>query len=339
MKEVIYMAKNSSIMIQKSINQFDNKKNEKEKNLIFIIPYFGKFNNYFQLFLNSCGTNSEFTWLIFTDDKSDYDYPNNVKVIYMDFKELKNIIKNKFSNINIKIDNPYKLCDLKPAYGYIFSDYIKEFDYWGHCDNDLIFGKISHFIDLNKLSNYDKIGVLGHLTIYKNNDNVNKLFMSTNRFEQVMNTLDINHFDEVLLDSINNIFINNNKQIYLLDKIADICVERNNFQIVNYDIVKDCFNVEKKQKIFFLWNNGVLTKNIIKGKQICEEEYMYIHLQKRKMKVLNKNTKIYKIIPNSFDDIEESYFSKNYKKIKTKHINLHYIKYRTKCLINKLKTK
>ena len=33
---------------------------------IFIIPYFGHFNNYFQLFLNSCAYNRDFDWLIFT---------------------------------------------------------------------------------------------------------------------------------------------------------------------------------------------------------------------------------------------------------------------------------
>ena len=30
--------------------------------VVFIIPYFGKFNNYFQLFLNSCAYNKKFEW-------------------------------------------------------------------------------------------------------------------------------------------------------------------------------------------------------------------------------------------------------------------------------------
>ncbi|WP_333562533.1 DUF6625 family protein, partial [Lactobacillus amylovorus] len=40
----------------------------------FIIPYFGHFNNYFQLFLNSCKYNSNYDWIIFTDDRTKYDY-------------------------------------------------------------------------------------------------------------------------------------------------------------------------------------------------------------------------------------------------------------------------
>ena len=51
-----------------------------KKNCIFIIPYFGKFNNYFQLFLNSCSTNENYNWLILTDDDGKYDYPKNVEV-------------------------------------------------------------------------------------------------------------------------------------------------------------------------------------------------------------------------------------------------------------------
>ena len=36
------------------------------KKCIFIIPYFGKFNEYFTLFLKSCKNNKEFNWLILT---------------------------------------------------------------------------------------------------------------------------------------------------------------------------------------------------------------------------------------------------------------------------------
>ena len=55
------------------------------KKCIIILPYFGKFNNYFNLFLKSCEKNPDFSWLIFTDDKSKYNYPENVRVEYMKF--------------------------------------------------------------------------------------------------------------------------------------------------------------------------------------------------------------------------------------------------------------
>ena len=36
----------------------------------FIIPYFGKLPNYFDLFLKSCKYNGGYRWIVFTDDKT-----------------------------------------------------------------------------------------------------------------------------------------------------------------------------------------------------------------------------------------------------------------------------
>lgn len=60
-----------------------------KKKICFIIPYFGNFKNYFQLFLNSCRLNSDINWLIITDNKDEYDYPKNVKRIELGFNDLR----------------------------------------------------------------------------------------------------------------------------------------------------------------------------------------------------------------------------------------------------------
>ena len=59
------------------------------KKCVFILPYFGKFNNYFPLFLKSCEKNPTYNWLIFTDCKEKYNYPENVDVVDMTLQELK----------------------------------------------------------------------------------------------------------------------------------------------------------------------------------------------------------------------------------------------------------
>lgn len=71
------------------------------KKIVFIIPYFGKFNNYFQLFLNSCQYNADLCdWIIFTDDRSKFEYPNNVFVHYTEWEEIKNIYQ---ANLNLRL--------------------------------------------------------------------------------------------------------------------------------------------------------------------------------------------------------------------------------------------
>ena len=59
------------------------------KKIIFICPYFGKYPNYFNLTLNSIKYNDTIDWLIITDIKKIYEYPQNVKIINMTFDELR----------------------------------------------------------------------------------------------------------------------------------------------------------------------------------------------------------------------------------------------------------
>ena len=60
-----------------------------DKKICLIILYFGKLPNYFDLWLNSCKYNSSIDFLIFTDDRTEYDYPKNVRVIYTSFEKIK----------------------------------------------------------------------------------------------------------------------------------------------------------------------------------------------------------------------------------------------------------
>ena len=109
-------------------------------NIKIIIPFFGKLPDYFDFFLESCRYNSNITFLIFSDKKMNIQ-ESNIKCYYMTFEEFINLAKNKI-DFNIEVSSPYKLCDYKPLYGKIFEDYLKETDFWGHCDVDLIFGNI-----------------------------------------------------------------------------------------------------------------------------------------------------------------------------------------------------
>ena len=146
------------------------------KKCCFIIPYFGKLPNYFQLFLKSCEYNPTFNWIVFTDDKTGFHYPDNVKRVEMTFLKLRDLVQSKF-DFPISLERPYKLCDYKPAYGYIFSDFISGYKMWGHCDIDTLMGHLEDFITDRDIAIYDKMFTLGHMIIYKNTEENNRLFM------------------------------------------------------------------------------------------------------------------------------------------------------------------
>lgn len=145
------------------------------KKIALIIPYFGKFKDWFQLFLISCKNNPSIDWIIFTDDRTDYNYPRNVMVNYTTFKSIKEKIQENF-DFTICLDTPYKLCDYKPVYGEVFSEELKGYDFWGYCDIDLIFGNIRKFLTEELLNQYPKLFTRGHLSLYKNDSLVNSFY-------------------------------------------------------------------------------------------------------------------------------------------------------------------
>lgn len=139
--------------------------------IAYVVPYFGKFPKGFQFWLLSCKCNPSIDWLIFTDDKTPYDYPENVKVTYWTFDQMKKKVQAIY-DFPIFLERPYKLCDFKPAYGEIFADELKDYDFWGHCDIDLVWGNIRKFYTDEVLGQYEKVGFNGHSNLYKNTPEV-----------------------------------------------------------------------------------------------------------------------------------------------------------------------
>lgn len=266
--------------------------------IAFIVPYFGKMNNYFDLWLTSCKNNPTIDWIIFTDDKYEYKYPPNVKVHYITFEEMKNKVQSKF-DFNISLSNPYKLCDYKVTYGEVFEEYLQEYDFWGYCDTDTIWGNIRKFITDDVLKVYDKVLDSGHFSIYKNNYTLNTAYKRLTckdcyNYKEVFTSDDSYAFDEWGKNKgINRILLNNGFKIYY-DKIlfSDIKVNKYSLRNTREDYGTDEIkNFEKlKRYIAFEYKYGNLIQYSIKDDEIIKNEELYIHLQKRPMK---KNTSDY----------------------------------------------
>ena len=309
------------------------------KKIAFIIPYFGKFNDYFELFLSSCKYNPTIDFLIFTDDKTKYNYPKNVKVEYMTFNKLKKLFQSKF-DFKISLEKPYKLCDYKPAYGYVFSEYLKSYDFWGFCDTDLIFGDIRKFYTDTLLNKYDKIGVLGHCSIFRNNKVINSVFKNDIDGEEIYKKVFSRKenssrtgepFDEEFKKSINVLFENAGYKIYEKDQAANIYMKSSNFRLTTYNKKLNDYSIEDKQNAIFIFDKGRLFRH--NRLDETDTDFLYIHLQSRKMKVNIASLDSFKIIPNSFDYVDLEKLDNE----KVKHFNFHYFRLRGKNLIVKTK--
>lgn len=300
-----------------------------KKKIVFLIPYFGKFPNYFQLFLNSCKNNYDYDWIIITDNQEKYNYPENVKIINKNFKELKEEIQKKF-DFKIWLENPYKFCDYRPAYGYVFEYLIKDYEYWGYCDVDLIFGEIKNFITEELLNKYDKIFINGHMSIYKNTKENNKMFMKKLNNKEIYKKYFTDRqnyaFDELWNNSINDIYLENGVEIYDKKLCADVYPRNADFRLVlgySRDYCEEF--LEKKKRSIFYYKNGKIFRYYKKEDLLLKNEYIYLHLQKRKMVLNFKEENSYLIIPNQFIPWNSEMTIEEYKKLSKRRLDFNWI--------------
>lgn len=265
-----------------------------------IIPYFGKFPPSFSLFLRSCACNPDYNWIILTDNEDAYNFPVNVKRINITFNELQQKIQKKF-DYKLCLKNPYKLCDFKVAYGYIFSDLLGNSDWWGFSDCDLVYGNLSDFLTKDIYNYYDKIFTTGHIALFRNNSKVNKCFMSNykgmNYAEHVFTSPKIFGFDEMI---INELFLQNDLKIYTEDLSANISVYYYKYHLVkrNYNLKR--YMTEDYTPAHYEWENGKLKRNYFSeddGRNV-ENEFAYIHFQQRSLHIYNQDASKFEFLPN-----------------------------------------
>lgn len=261
-----------------------------------IIPYFGKFPNYFDFWLKSAYYNDKFDFLIFTDNKS-YHTQNNVKFIHMSFEAFKKLLQ-KQVEFPICLNEPYKLCDYRPLYGCALQKYISNYKFWGFGDVDLILGNLSNFISDDILNKYEKIYELGHLTLLRNTIRCNNLWnvkhhlKNAYRYDEAFKTPYPCHFDET--NGLTQIAKLKKINTYTHNDFADINRKKYNFSLFNVNPIEQ-FGI-------FEWKKGVLKYIFKNNDKINSKEMAYAHFQKRKLSVpCHKKIPVsFLVVPNRF---------------------------------------
>jgi hypothetical protein len=254
------------------------------KSIAFVIPYFtgGRLPEYFPAFLESCRSNPTIDFLLFTDDRVEYEYPDNVIVHHKTFDWIKKIVQQNY-DFDISLNFPYKLCDFKPAYGEIFSEYLQEYDFWGYCDIDLIWGNIRKFITDDILIDYDRVYSRGHCSLYRNNQEVNSWYKTLPNhgcqdWKRVFQTESSCCFDEWAGHcggGTSEILKRNGIKIYDEAEMADLKVAYGGFKVNRWG--SNC------KVAAFRYEQGKLMAVDYDGNEI--KEVLYAHFQKRKVKI------------------------------------------------------
>ena len=258
------------------------------RKIIIIGCYFGTLRVDAQLFIKSIEANPTIDWLIFSDCKWGM-VPPNMKVVNVSFEDLRDQIQSKF-DFTICLEAPYKLCDFRPAYGDIFQSYICQYDFWGHCDFDMVFGNLRNFFTEDKLNHYDRIYYQGHLSLYRNTRKINNLYKSDKGklyYKDVFSSPLARVFDEV--DGMYHIFVNEKVPIYSEVEYIDVVPYLNRMLHP-----RNGYNISKKYpmnycKQVFGYENGSVYKWFINEQKVEKVEFAYIHYSHKEFKPIDSD--------------------------------------------------
>lgn len=267
--------------------------------IAIIIPYIGKLRPDFYFWMESVKANASIDFLLFTDAQV-HNPPRNLIVRNTSFDELKQLIQRNF-DFEICLKRPYKFCDFKPAYGEIFAKYLKDYDFWGYSDMDLVFGDIRKFVTDDLLNSYDHIFGRGHFSLYRNTPSVNAEYknVATPNYKQVFTYNEGRAFDE---------YCGTSK--HWADNLADRFIDSICFDDI--DCMQPIFISQMRRKEYlgkknfvYAFNEGSLKRIYEQNGKVYSEETLYVHFQKRDMAINTLPSNRFLIVPNSYEPFEE----------------------------------
>lgn len=215
------------------------------KKIAIITFHFIKTPWYMDFFVNSCFQNKDVDFLFFTDIvEIERKYKGeNLRIILTTFEDFKKSIYNHF-DFDFNIISPLKLCDIRPSFGEVFKNYLSNYDFWGYCDTDIVFGRIRDYLTDEVLDEYDVIFAKEHypsgfFAMYRNLEVINELYRTTDYKKTFQNEKLLlfdecgGHYDEVCagtnildtnydVDSIHHILERNKDKVKVLYDFSSI---------------------------------------------------------------------------------------------------------------------
>lgn len=263
--------------------------------ICFIIAYFGKFRADFAFWLKSVEHNPDVDFLLFTDQTL-IKVPKNVTVVKTSLQEIQQLAQKNIWE-GCRIEHPYKMCDYKTAYGELFQEYLTKYDFWGHCDVDLVFGDIRLFITDDILNNNDRIGLEGFFTLYRNTPEINHHYWNLGEafIKQAFYDQDGFGLDEWgpggKGNGTSNWWLNNKRNKLWCDLVFD------SLEPYHYKFITQRANRDNVKNVIFCYDKGKLTRYGLQNGKVIATETLLAHIQKRKVTVKTLPTERFSIIP------------------------------------------
>lgn len=172
-----------------------------QKRLAILLPYLGTAPAFLDVFCFGAGGASDIADFLVIGSLSGHPgCPSNVLFHEVSPRRLATLLSRTVEKDNLAMDRerfltilehnievyPYALVEFKPAYGHIFSEYIRGYSHWGYADLDILFGDLSRWITPDELNVYDIVTygfgdqthlyLRGQFTIHRNDAKITSLW-------------------------------------------------------------------------------------------------------------------------------------------------------------------
>ena len=245
--------------------------------ILVICCYFGELPPYYSAWLFSCAWNPTIDFLIVTDQEVE-NLPDNVFLHRSTLEDVRDRAE-AVLGFAPRLEDAYKLCDYKVLYGLMFQERCAGYDFWGHCDMDMVFGDLRSFLTEDVLAENDRIYPYGHLALYRNTEEVAWRFKdagSPYSCREVFGSDEVFFFDERCYLRICRA---NGYPCYDRIEMADIRTRHKRF------CVHKALGNYRHQ--LFLWRKGHVIRiyaedDDLRGMHLKEDEFPYIHFKRRR---------------------------------------------------------
>jgi hypothetical protein len=260
--------------------------------LRLVVPHFGPWPPYLPLVLRSMARNPDVSWLLMTDQPVP-GAPPNVVVQRWAFPDLVARIQGHF-DFEVALARPYKLCDVRPAFGEVFAEELAGYDFWGHCDLDVVFGQVREHLPPEALA-CDKVLFQGNFALYRNTPEAAGWFrceVDGVSYRDVLATPAARHFDE--WEGIYRIVRHLGVRAWQEDVIFDLSLH-------SYRTRAEVPRGRDPRR--YAWEDGEVCEYRVRDGEVVRRTGLLVHLQKRRMRPPSAEVlgaERYWILPDAF---------------------------------------
>ena len=162
----------------------------RKRSVVILIPYFGSWPEWIDLFFETARRNTTIDFLVFTDCDADAFAAPNIQIRPTSFADY---VQRARSWLGLPFDPPdgYKLCDLRPMFGALHEKEFSGYDFYGWCDTDLLFGDIRRFYTNQVLERFDVLSthadrISGHFALFRNTPRNRLMYRKVYRWQQYL---------------------------------------------------------------------------------------------------------------------------------------------------------